>query len=124
MLTLNDIVVERGNTVRFHVKFSDFNGFPIDPDSVLFKVYDRRFNLLSEENMEKVVPVEVEEEEPDTDDCGCPRPKEEVDYTGQYYAFFTPEEDGDFTVELYGLIDNKPSLVRRKVRVVFDDTRI
>lgn len=105
MLLLNEITIERGNTVRFLVKFTDFEGNPINPDVTAFKVYDRKHIELSSNEMIKIEPGNTEK-------------------TGMYYYFYTPEKDGDYTIELYGLIDNKPSLIRKKVLVVFDGTTI
>ena len=106
MLTMNRMTIERGNTVRFVTKFTGFDGLPTEPDTALFKIYDRKFNELLSAEMTKAQPTE--------DD-----PK-----VGVYYYYYTPDADGEYTVEMYGIVDNNPVVTRRKVNVVFDDTSV
>ena len=101
MLQLNEIAIETGNTVRFTVKFTDFDGQPVDPDVSLFKVFNRRREELSSNPMVKA-----------------------ENQIGVYFYYYTPEEDGEYTVEMYGLVDNKPAVLRKKVKVGFDVTTV
>lgn len=106
MLQLNEIAIETGNTVRFTVTFTDFDKNPVEPDTALFKVFNRRREELSSNPMIKAPSIEGD------------------DRVGVYYYYYTPIEDGEYTVEMYGIIDNKPALIRKKIKVGFDVTKI
>lgn len=83
-------VYQYGTTVRFESQFFDFDGTPIDPDTVQVKIYDEKYRLL------ETVPA--------------------TPYTGEtgkyFHDYVTPSKEQRLIYEWYALIDGKPSLKR------------
>jgi hypothetical protein len=98
--------VEKGNTIKIEIEFLDFDGSPVEPDNIVFKVYDAKFLELSSNLLEPNNKV---------------RDSNGLDVPGQYYIDHVFNQTGSFYIEFLGYIDSKPTLKREKVTVVFNE---
>jgi hypothetical protein len=96
---------EKGNTVRLEVEFLGFEDVPVDPDNITFKVYDIKYTELQSN--------ELNESNKIRDADGNP-------IIGRFYYDYIPQQIGGFYIEFLGYIDNKPTLKRERIDVIFD----
>lgn len=95
------LYIEKGNTLRIEVEFYDFDNQPVEPINVNFKVYDVRYNELS------CNPLTVNNKIRDS--------------IGKYFIDHVFEQTGTYFIEFIGYVNDKPTLKRDKIVVVFDE---
>lgn len=88
----------QGDTIRLKCHFKTFTGRLVDPVSVLLTIYDKQ-----EEQIEQIT----------LDDTN----KEDV---GVYFYDYIATELDEFIFEFSGMYQDKPILVRDKVKVKFN----
>lgn len=88
-----------GTTVRVINIFTNFEGTPQDPQIIKFKVYDRKYQLISEVTLGEDNKIE----------------------TGKYfYDYITPiEPKQKHILEFYGEISNNPTIERFQIDTIF-----
>lgn len=87
---------QSGTTVRIEVFFKDFEGSFVDPSVITFSLYDKRHKLISETTITVANKLAV----------------------GHYYYDLVSEE-GEFSYEWMGMIDDVPSIIRTEIAFNF-----
>lgn len=98
------IQIEQGNTLRIEIEFRDFDNNPVNPQDIVFKIYDLKYVELSSNHLSENNHVR------DSNGDAIP---------GKYYIDHVFDKQGTFYIEFLGYIDGKPTLKREKVAVVF-----
>lgn len=80
-----------GNTVRFECKFYDFDGQPINPDTIKIKIYNYKYQQVYMENLNS---------------------NNQIGIGDYFYDYITEEKEQKLYYEWYGEINGKPSLKR------------
>lgn len=98
MTTSNINTYQYGNTVRFEVKFYNFNGEPIDPNVIRVIIYNSKYQQLSSDSVGMNNRVNIGE---------------------YFYDYTTDKKEQKLYYEWYGEIDGKPSLKRGQFMTKF-----
>lgn len=96
--------IEQGNTLRIEIEFMDFDGQPVDPDNIVFKIYDLKYIELSSNPLS---------------DNNKVRNSNGDFLSGKYYIDYVFDKSGTYYIEFLGYVDGKPTLKREKIAVVF-----
>lgn len=87
----------QGDTVRLKVYFKDFNSKAIDPQNVTLSIFKSNKELLEQFNLTESNKSEK----------------------GVYFYDYSPTDLTEFVYEFKGLHNDKPILVREKVKTTF-----
>jgi hypothetical protein len=90
-----ETIYQAGNTVRLECIFYDFNNQLIDPNNIKLKIYNNKYELINEFNVNK------------------------KDLGKYYYDYTTLSEPDYFYYEWYGEIDSLPSIKRGSFKTIF-----
>lgn len=94
----NGNVYQYGNTVRFECSFYNFSDEKIDPSFVKIIIYDKNYNVLSENTLGAANKLAI------------------GDY---FYDYATEEKEQKIYYEWYGEINGKPSVKRKSIITKF-----